>query len=286
MRWNVMKFKQIFTIILALFFGAVLFFEGTAHAEKTTMKGVGCKTEFFMMKDLADAYKAKTGNKMQIGNTGNKKAVNLMLDQKVDFTFTCKPIEKLSKKLELDPKAVSSWKSIPVAKDPIVVVANPGVGVNGITSDQLTKLFKKEISNWKEIGGNDFPVALAHLAESLESGVVLLFKEFTVGSEGKFAKRAVTAKGPSMLGHFTSVTPGSITFMGLNSYKEKYGNILEIDGVAPTMENIFNGTYPLAATYYLTLDGSGNRDVADFIDFVLSKDGKQVIEQNFISISQ
>lgn len=250
------------------------------------LQAAGCKTEYFLLKDLAEAYKAKTGNKLQLGNTGNKKAVGLLLEQKIDFTFTCKPIQKLTKGLMLDPDAVSSWSSIAIAKDPIVVVSNSKNGVRNITSEQLTRLFQGNIANWKELDGNDLPVMTAYMNPRLESGVVLLFKEFTVGSDGRLDEKALLGEGPSMLGNYVSITPGAVTFMGFNSYQEKYGDILEIDGVLPTRENILNGSYGLTATYYLTLDGKGGEAVADFVKFIKSEEGKQATDQNFISVSE
>ena len=272
---------------MVLFFAASMLLQPCyAQAEETIIKAAGCKTEFFLLKDIAEAYKKKTGNKLQLGNTGNKKAVNLLLDQKIDFTFTCKPINKLTKGLKLDPTAVSSWTSIAIAKDPIIVVSNFKNGVRNITSEQLTKLFQGNIANWTELGGNDLQIRTAYMSTSLESGVVLLFKEFTVGNEGKLDEKAMIANGPSMLGNFVSVTPGAVTFMGFNSYREKYGDIVEIDGVAPTRANILNGSYGLAATYYLTLDGRGSDAVTNFVNFTQSDDGKMSIDQNFISVSQ
>lgn len=282
-----MKLNSVVSLLAALILGTfVTVPQGLAQDEKTIMKAAGCKTEFFLLKDLAEAYRVKTGTKMQLGDTGNKKAVDLLLEQKIDFTFTCKPIEKLTKGLNLDPNAVSSWTSVAVAKDPIIVVSNVQNGVRNLTTEQLTKLFQGEFSNWRELGGADLPIETAYLASTLESGIVLLFKEFTVGENGKLDEKAMIANGPSMLGNYVSVTPGAVTFMGLNSYQEKYGTILEIDGVAPTRENILSGSYGLAATYYLTLSGKDNQAVADFVDFVRSGEGQKAIDQNFISVSQ
>jgi len=120
----------------------------------------------------------------------------------------------------------------------------------------------------------------------LESGVVLLFKEFTVGSNGELDKSAVLGNGPSMLGNYTSITPGCVTFMAFNSYQEKYGDILAVDGVSPTRENIMNGKYKLAATYYLTVVGGENKQVDSFVDYVLSPKGQESIEQNFIPYTE
>ena len=135
-------------------------------------------------------------------------------------------------------------------------------------------------------GGNDVPIKTTYMNPDLESGVVLLFKEFTVGSNGELDKSAVLGNGPSMLGNYTSITPGCVTFMAFNSYQEKYGDILAVDGVQPTRENIMNGKYRLAATYYLTVVEGENKQVDGFVDYVLSPNGQESIEQNFIPYSK
>ncbi|GAB4341777.1 MAG: hypothetical protein Kow0089_16440 [Desulfobulbaceae bacterium] len=249
------------------------------------MKGAGCKTEYFLVKELAGDFHAKSGVRMQVGGTGNKKAVELMREGKIDFAFTCKPIERLAKKLGLGEE-VSSWSSTPIAMDPIVVVASPEVGVENLTSGQLTGIFKGDITNWRDVGGADLPVMPAYMSESLESGVVLLFKEFTVGVKERLAPKAMIANGPSMLGNYTSVTPGAVTFMGLNSYREKYGKILAIDGVSPTRENIVAGRYGLAATYYLTTKPESPAAVQQFLDFTRSVEGRAAINRNFVSLER
>ena len=74
--------------------------------------------------------------------------------------------------------------------------------------------------------------------------------------------------------------------MGLNSYREIYGGILQIDGVAPSRENILNGSYPLSATYYLTVDGNERADVSQLIEYILSEEGREEIDVNFIPYSE
>lgn len=256
--------------------------ESIRAAEPVVLQSAGCKTEYFLLQDLAAAYAVKSGTKLQLGNTGNKKAVDLLMDNKIDFAFTCKTIGQLTRGLKLDPNAVSGWTSIPIAKDPIVVVANSNNGVTALSTAHLTDIFQGKVTNWQEVGGSDLPVLTANLDPALESGVVLLFKEFTVGEEGKLNDKARLGENPSMLGNYVSLTPGSVTFMGFNSYQEKFGRILAIDGVAPRRDNILNGAYKLAATYYLTVTGKEKKDVAEFLRYVQSDEGKGVIGKNFI----
>jgi len=259
---------------------------GDAFSATDHLKSAGCKTEIYLLKDIAEAYKEQTGKTLRLGNTGNKKAVNLLLEKKVDFTFTCKPIDKIAKGMKLDKQQVSSWQSIALAKDPIVIVANPGNGITNITQDELTKIFQGRIRNWQELNGKNLPVSPAYLSDDLESGLVLLFKEFTVGVNGKLTDNAMQAKAPDMLGNYTSVTPGAISFMNYNTYEEKYGEVLKVDGILPNEQNIRNGTYPLTATYFLTIDGSNHQAVAEFIDFTRSENGQNAIRRNYIPISE
>ena len=148
-----MKVNKFMLLFVLTVFGVFLILPiVTLQAEEAVLTAAGCPTEYFLLTDLAEAYKANTGQSLQIGKTGNKKAVILHLEQKIDFTFTCKPIQKLTKGLKLDPNAVSSWSSVAIAKDPIVVVSNAGNGVDNVTSEQLTKLFQGDIANGNERG--------------------------------------------------------------------------------------------------------------------------------------
>lgn len=281
--------KEKYLFVLAAMAAALMFWQDAGNlnaAGPTVLKSAGCKTEYFLLKDLTRVFTDKTGTVLQLGDTGNKKAVNLLLDGKIDFAFTCENIEQLAGKLQLDRHVIEKWKSVPIAMDPIVIVVNQQNGVQELTIEQLADVFQGKISNWKEVGGNDLPILTAYINPELESGVTMLFQEFILDPGEQFAGNARVADGPSMLGNYISLTPGAVTFMGFNSYQEKFGNIVAIEGVIPTRENILSGKYGLTATYYLTLAGDANADVSAFLDFVRSEEGKRVIDMNFIPFSE
>ena len=133
--------KRIISIVLAL--GMILMSQLSLYAQsKKQMLCAGCKTEFFLMRDLCKAGSEKVEYTIKPGKTGNKKAIKLLLQNKVDFAFTCKHISKLTKKLKLDKTKVASWKSIAIAKDPIVLVTYKECGVGNLTVTQITDIFK------------------------------------------------------------------------------------------------------------------------------------------------
>jgi len=276
------------SILLAVFMfvGISLLAPVSADATETHISSAGCKTEYFLLKDLATEYNKKTGTKLRTASTGNKKAMDLMISNDIDFAFTCKPVGKIAKKLKLDPEKVGDWKSLPIAKDPIVVVSNVENGANNLSVDQLTGIFTGKITNWGAVGGADLPINVAYINTELESGSLLLFKEFTVGLNGELMSGAKTLDAPERLGNYVSRTPGGVTFMPLNSYMNNHGSILAINGVLPSNHSIEDGSYQLAATYYLTVRSEKNQAVDDFIAYCMSDEGQQVIARNFVPYSK
>lgn len=206
----------------------------------------------------------------------------MLMKDEVDFAFTCKPIAKLSKKFNLDGASIADWSSVPIGKDPIVVISNYVNGVDDMSIEDLKKVFKGEIKNWKELGGNDVPVVVGYLSEDIESGVVLLFKEFTIGSKVAFAPNGTKLDDPVKVGRFVYSTPGGVSFMSLNSFNDKKSTVLKVNGLEPTRENIINNKYKLSATYYITAPVKKNAIVADFIAFSQSEAGQEIVAKSFI----
>lgn len=242
----------------------------------------GCKTEYFLVKQLANAFEKKANVRFRILSVGNKRAVGLMMSKKADCTFTCKSINLLSKKLGMDSERIAGWKSVPIAKDSIILVAHSDNGIDDISRIQLTSVFQGKIESWKELGGNDLPVRLAYIDPAVESGMLMLFKEYTVGANGQLSRDARLVGSPVGLGAYISNTPGGITFIPFNAYQKSSGRVIKVDGVRPGKENIVNGKYKMSTTYYLTYVPGKNVLISKFVDFCLSDQGRKIVSNDFI----
>lgn len=256
-----------------------------AQTASMNLKSAGCKTEYFCIKDLAEAYETRTGVSIDMGRTGNKKAIFLLLDKELDFAFTCKPLEKLAKSFKLEQEKIVGWKTIPIAKDPLILLSNEKNGVENLSSAQIVDIFTGKIKNWKEVGGADLPITLAIIDPKLESGMPTVFKECLECLDKEFDKDAKPLPGPAELGNFVSSTPGGITFVNFISYKKELGTLVKINGVEPNGETIKNNTYLLSVTYNLIFDPS-HKPVADFVDFCLSEEGQKAISKNFVFFTE
>ena len=54
--------------------------------------------------------------------------------------------------------------------------------------------------------------------------------------------------------------------------------LLSVDGVAPTVENIRNGSYPLVTTVYMVTNGPRSANVRKIVDYMLSPEGQKLVE--------
>ena len=244
----------------------------------------GCKTEYFLIKEIADTLNAnQSAIQYKPAKTGNKKAVELMIAQKVDFAFTCKDHWKLAKKFKLDKEKTASWKTIQIAHDPIVVIVNPDSGCKNITMNQLCGIFDGSITNWKEISGKELEIQIGYLDESVESGIVTVFKETSIGANNNLTAKATKLKAPSNLGNFCKATSGAVVFMGLNSFQEQYGTVLSIDNIKPDSDNVKSNKYPLAATYHIIYDSKNAKAAQIMLDYIANDNGQKIINKLMIA---
>lgn len=62
--------------------------------------------------------------------------------------------------------------------------------------------------------------------------------------------------------------------------------VLSVDGVYPDSENIKNGDYKLARKFNMVLKNYENPLAKDFIDFIFSDEGSEIVSRNYISLSE
>lgn len=264
------------------------FFFSSVRAQEKEVLTAGCKTAYFLMEDLAPGFRDRTNIQLSPQRVGNRVAAKLLLAGDIEFAFTCQPHDKLVRQFQLEEQQVKDWQTVRFARDPVVVVVNRQNRVTNLTKVQLTNIFAGKISNWQEVGGDDLEVKVAFQDEAITSGVLVVFQEQTVGrdKDGKLrdlSPNAVRFPGPQKRGAYIIQNPGAVTFMGLGAYRERYGHLVYIDNVAPSRENIVNGSYPLAATYYIIYNTQNNAVVAPFIDYISSAEGQAAINKNFVA---
>ncbi|MDX1701058.1 MAG: substrate-binding domain-containing protein, partial [Melioribacteraceae bacterium] len=160
-----------------------------------------------------------------------------------------------------------------IASDALSIYINPDNQLRNLTSDQIAKIFKCEITNWSQLGQENAPIF--PISRSSASGTNLYFiKHILKGDQ-------ICSSVP-----IANTTKEVIRYVKNNKHSIGYGGIgyadasmqCSIDGIKPTKENVINNTYPLSRylRYYTPRMPKGN--VKRFIDWVISEKGQKLIE--------
>lgn len=164
-----------------------------------------------------------------------------------------------------------------VAIDGIAVIVDKKNTVSNISAEDLTKIYKGEIKNWKELGGKD--EAIVVIGRESGSGTRDAFEELLkVKDACKYAQEldstgAVLAK--------TAATEGAIGYVSLDVVDSTV-TAVSIDGVAPTEEKILEGKYLLSRPFVMATKGeisAQNELVKAWFDFIKSETGKSIIKK-------
>lgn len=252
--------------------GAVLFSSASAAL---TLSWVGCGiTKKAFMAELAAAYEKKSGTRITIEGGGATKGIRKVAAIGADLGGSCRY------RLE-DTPLEEGVKFNPVAWDALVVITHKENPVESISMEQLKRLYRGEISNWKELGGEDRPLKLLARNGRI-SGVGLSIRQLVFGDpEMDFvADRLFPSSGP--LEKAVEQDPASVAITGISSARKRNVKVLSLEGKRPSYENIKSGNYLLYRPLYLVTRSQGEHadEIARFLAFSHSREGREIIRSN------
>lgn len=153
--------------------------------------------------------------------------------------------------------------------------------VKSLTKQQLTDIFTAKITNWKEVGGPDEEIVL--ITRPSTSGTRALFKEFALGGVEEASNKSLETDDSGTLLQSIKDNKGAIGYVAL-SYLVNNQDVatVSVDGVAPTLENTYNGTYPVWGYEHMYTKGEPNATVKAYLDFIMSDEyGKSMEAQGY-----
>jgi len=249
-----------------------------AAAQKTlTWVGCGISKKAFMA-ELAAAYEKKTGVKIVLEGGGATKGIREVSAKQVQLGGSCRHTLDVPGNLQ----SVHEERRVvmtPVAWDALAVIVHKDNPVSDITLDQVRKLYEGQITNWKELGGNDAPVDL-YIRKGKISGVGRTLRELVFADYDKefVATHVVKSTGP--LEQAVEKNVNAIGMTGVSSARKRKVKILALGGKEPSFENIKNGGYLLYRPLYIvTHMENTDDDVRKFVEFAFSDEGKAVIRK-------
>lgn len=207
-----------------------------------------------------------------LGSTAGIKAVE---EGTVDIGMASRDLDEKEKNLGLTEHII--------AYEGIAVITNPKNPVKSLSNSELRKIFEGSITNWSEVGGPDKRIIV--VSREAGSGTRGAFDELVGAlreSEGKkistVTKEALVADGNGSVRQNISGKDFAIGYISIG-YLDKSVNGLILDDIAPTIENVKLKQYKLARPFLMLTKGNLKSHAKDYLDFVLSEKGQEIIKQ-------
>jgi len=201
---------------------------------------------------------------------------------------------------EIKPEEIESAKEngfepveFIIANDAIAVIVNKENPVSMLTLEQVSRIYKGEIRNWREVGGEDRPIV--KLSRETNSGTHVYFLETVVrlgSSEDKSIFSADTLLLPSSEGIIAEVrdNPNAIGYDGLGYVTPEVKKVAlasQNDGpyILPSAETVINGQYPISRHLYMYTRSQPEGLVKDYLDWVRSEEAQMIVtELGFVPV--
>ncbi len=233
---------------------------GTVSTDGSTSmeKVIGALGESFM--------EANSGTTFTYNPTGSGSGIQAVSEGRCDIGLS-------SRALKDDEKA-SGLKETIVALDGIAIIVNPQNPVKDLSLEQIAKIYTGEITNWKDVGGDDAEIVL--IGREAGSGTRDGFESITKTKDACQYRQELTSTGDVIT--TVSQNPNAIGYASLASIKDSV-KALTVNGVAPTEATVKDGTYLVQRPFVLvTKEGAALSETAQkFFDFATSADAASII---------
>lgn len=182
-------------------------------------------------------------------------------------------VRALEKKV--DPKAFS------FATDAVALVVNPANPLSQLDLDQAGRIFRGEVTDWKDVGGAPGPISL--YGRQSNSGTYDYFKSTVV--KGEFSGSVKEMNGNAQIVEGVSGDLGAVGYSAAGYVLDKPGvKVLSllVDGqaVSPADEAaVLSGRYPLARPLYQFMNGKPSGALADFLRYEASDAGQAIVKE-------
>lgn len=143
--------------------------------------------------------------------------------------------------------------------------------VKSLTGQQLTDIFTAKTKNWKEVGGPDEAITL--VTRPTTSGTRALFKQYALNNTEEASNKSLETDDSGTLLQNVSTHKGAIGYVAL-SYLINNTSVstVSIDGVEPTLENVYSGKYKVWGYEHMYTKGEPTGAVKAFLDYMQSED--------------
>ena len=240
----------------------------------------------------AEAYEgAHPGVSLSITGGGSGTGLAALINGTVDIANASRAI-KVEEREQAEANSIQPVEFI-VARDAIAIIVNPHNPVSQLTLRQLSDMYSGQITNWREVGGEDRPIVL--LSRETNSGTHVYFLEHVLRlgqSDNKTLFSPDTLLLPSSEGISAEIrqNPNAIGYDGLGYVTDDMKTVAVAEDagrpyVLPSIKTVNDKSYPVARDLYMYTHGEPTGQVKAYMDWVLGPEAQQIVaELGFVPV--
>ena len=164
-------------------------------------------------------------------------------------------------------------------------VVNSEVSIDDIKMDDLKKIFTGEITNWKEVGGQDLDITVINRASG--SGTRAVFEKAVLnGTKVPDSFKPQEQDSSGTAAKMVASTPGAISYLAFSYYDDTV-KAMKVGGVEPKEANVEDNSWTIWAYEHMYTAADPDEATKAFIEYMMSDDvqGELVEAQGYIPVS-
>jgi phosphate transport system substrate-binding protein len=278
-----MRITKIFAWMMVV---GMVFAGQEALAQKMTQVK-GSDSEVNLVQRLAEVFMQKNpGVNIAVTGGGSGTGIAALINKQTDIANSSRTIE--TKEEEAAEKAGVHPFRIVIATDAISIITHPSNQVSKLTLEQVGKIFKGEITNWKEVGGKDAKISL--YGRQSNSGTFVFLRDFVL--KGDYSPNMKAMNGNAQIVETVKRDTEGIGYVAVGYVVSEKGEVMagiKIIDVAKdgksaaytpaNMENVMSLKYPITRPLNHYTNGKPAGEVLDFLRFEISDEGQKIVRK-------
>ena len=214
-------------------------------------------------------------------------AYSNLINGKVDLIFAAGPSDQQINRAE--SKGIE-LKLTPIGKEAFVFFVNSKNKIDSLTLQQIKDIYSGKITNWSELGGGNDKIRAFQRPQDSGSQTALqrLMGETPImeaPSEDVATGMGGIIHEVSQYKNYKNAIGYTFRYYSNEMVRNEEIKLLAIDGVEPTKNTIRTNSYPITSQFYIVTRGEAEGNVRALMDWVLSEQGQELIEQaGYVSI--
>ena len=220
-------------------------------------------------KEAEKFKKENTGINVEINQIGSSAGIKDAINGTVEIGMSSRDLK--------EEEIAEGLVEVEVAFDGMAVITSKNK-IDSLKLSDVKDIYTGKITNWKDVGGEDSQIVVVSREDG--SGTRDAFQEIVGYTSEELYKESIIGDGS---GNIKTTVAGNNHAIGFISFEyiDDSVNAVKIDDIAPIAENVKNGEYKLSRPFLLVykeenLKENGNK----LIDFILSKEGQNIVEES------